>query len=447
MLLSLLKNLARRPAMQPPPQDAPAPEAFALPRFTHQRGGTVIAFAGPSEGDALKQMMVDLLQPLRPACRNLLVIELGDPGWPAQLQASSAEPVWFVFSPFGAVETLSVPGGQPVNPWAEAGIPFVRGFGDTPAYFPNAHIQRYANAVNFYAFAEHLEFFQRAFDVRAPCLALASYPFDALPREQVDARRKAQGTIIFPKNGNCPDRLIDYWRDSLPPAVARALEAVAEEASASIDQPFDLLERVQAHFARLGVRLPERDRLTFFLVAQLDDYLRRRKSTLIARVMLDYPVVIRGTNWQHVDFAGKRARHDPDSNYGRTRSLIDESLAVMDMSPNTQRSAHDRCIRAAGRYTAFLTNRQQFYVDHFDNHRAFTFLFNRDSIRERVEAALARPRETVEMGIAQGERMRELMPAERYFERLLAVVDACALACGQRPPDTQNFVHFNPIES
>jgi hypothetical protein len=194
------------------------------------------------------------------------------------------------------------------------------------------------------------------------------------------------------------------------------------------------------------VRLPGRDRLMFFLVAQLDDYLRRKKSVLIARALLDYPVIIRGSHWAHVDFSGKRARHDPDSDYGRTRRLIDESLAVVDMSPNTQRSPHDRCIRAAGRHTAFLTNRQQFYVENFDNHSAFTFLFNRDSIRERVEAALARPRDIIDMGIAQAERMRELLPAERYFERLLAAVDACALACGERPPGTQNFVHYRPVE-
>jgi hypothetical protein len=272
------------------------------------------------------------------------------------------------------------------------------------------------------------------------------YPFDACPKQSVDLHRKAaSGTIVFPKNGNCPDRLIDYWRTSLPPAASEALEAVAEIGDAALDQPIDLLTELQRYFAGLGICLPENQHLMFFLIAQLDDYLRRKKSTLIARSVLDYPVIIRGAHWDHVDFQGRRARHDPDPDYDRTRQLLDDSVAILDMSPNTQSGAHDRVLRAAGRYTAFLTNRQQFYADNFENHRAFTFLFNPDAVRACVETALSRPRDTVEMGVIQGERMRELLTAENYVKQLLAAVDACALACSGSPPGTQNFVHYEPL--
>jgi len=99
----------------------------------------------------------------------------------------------------------------------------------------------------------------------------------------------------------------------------------------------------------------------------------------------------------------------------------------------------------AGRYTAFLTNRQQFYVGNFPSHRSFTFLFNPDAIRECVEAALSRPRDTVEMGVVEAERMRELLTEEKYVEQLVTAVDACALACGECPPGTQRYVSYQPI--
>ncbi len=180
-----------------------------------------------------------------------------------------------------------------------------------------------------------------------------------MPRESVDVHAKAAGTVIFPKNGNCPDRLADYWRKSLPPEIFKALQAVAEESDANLDVAFDPIAVLTRYFDRLGIDLSENRRLIFYLTAQIDDHMRRRKSTMIARSILDLPVTIRGDYWDHVDFSGRRAKYDPDADYGRTRKLLDESLAIVDMSPNTQRGPHDRALRAAGRHTAFLTNRTE----------------------------------------------------------------------------------------
>lgn len=440
MLRSLLKNVGRRRPASPAPV-APQPGAASeVPALTYQRGGQVIAATASSEGDALKEIMLELLEPLRPLCAGAVLLDLNDPQFRAKLAAAAEKPVWFALSFFGGGEHID---GQ--SPWAKAGVPFVRIFGDTPAYYPHAHFQQHPNSINGYGHREHQEFFCRWFPQRAPCLWMPFYPFDTVEKGKVDFSRKERGSIIFPKNGNCPDRLRHYWRDSLPPAVAQALEAASEEADARLDEPFETLEYLRKHFGALGIDLVPGDRLMFFLVAQIDDYLRRRKSTLVGRALLDLPVVIRGVNWDHVDFHGRKARHDPDSDFARTRPLLDECLAIVDMTPNTYRGTHDRALRAAGRYTAFLTNRQPFYVETFSNHAQFTYRFDEHSVRERVEAALARPRDTVEMGVAQAERMRELRKPEDYVRELLAVVDVCAMACAPRPPGTQNFVHYPQI--
>jgi hypothetical protein len=448
VLSSLLKTLmprlgrARDESVPPAPQPAPA-----LPTLTYRRGGAIFAFVVPSKGDSLKQHTLEMLEPLRSICEDIVVLDLGDPAWVQGYISALQKPVWFVMSVFGEGESRIVDGATSRSPWAKAGIPFIRLFGDVPAYFPAKHVQHFVNSINAYGHPEHQDFFLRWFTARAPCLTLPLFPFDTLPMEAVDLDRKAaSATIVFPKNGNCPDRLVKYWRESLPPGIAKALEAIAEGSSAMLDEPIDLTSELERHFGRLGIDLAADRRLMFFLVAQLDDYLRRQKSTLIARSLLDYPIIVRGVNWDHVDFSGRRAKHDPDMDYGSTRRLLDESIAVLDMSPNTHCGAHDRVLRAAGRYTAFLTNRQQFYVQNFENHRDFTFTFTPDAIRERVEMALARPRETVEMGLAQGARVRELLTREHYVEQLVTVVDACALACAERPPGTQEYVSYAPLD-
>jgi hypothetical protein len=434
MLLSLLKNL--RPRGTP----APAAEEAPRPGLRYQRNGSIIAFTAHSEGDALGQILLEILRPLRAQCDDVLVLDFNDRQFVTKLAAVAEKPVWFAVSFFGVGEHLP-PDGH--NPWQEAGIPFVRMFGDVPAYHPRAHQQHGRSSINAYGHAEHHEFFLRWFARKAPSVTLPGYAFDCLARDEVEVEAKvASGRLLFPKNGNCPDRLIGFWRDQLPGVVAQALEAAAESASARLNETVDLHECVRTELQRFGVELPADQQPIFFLAAQLDDYLRRKKSTLIARSLLDHPVVVRGINWEHVDFSGRRATHDPDSDFGRTRRIMDTSVAILDMAPNTQRAPHDRIFRAAGRHTAFLTNRQRFFVDHFDDHAAFTFTFDPDSIRQRVEAALQRPRETVEMGFAQGQRVRQLMSEEEYHRRLLAAVDACALGCGTRPPGTQPFVVF-----
>jgi hypothetical protein len=62
-----------------------------------------------------------------------------------------------------------------------------------------------------------------------------------------------------------------------------------------------------------------------------------------------------------------------------------------------------------------------------------------------VDYALSNPEETVEMGLLQAERMRQLTSDDRYAESLLNAIDACALACGGRPESTQDFVIYPPV--
>jgi hypothetical protein len=450
MLTNLFSNIFNKPSnveVPPPAPPTPSQEPAPTASLRYERGGTILVFLSGSEGDALKELSQDFVRPFKVHCRDIVFVDLRNENSLQFLAAATAQGIWFALSFFGAGQDINgMQDGELVNLWASAGVPFVRVFGDIPAYFPDAHIQEHPNSINLYVHPEQSDFYRRWIDSRGLSLPMHPILFDVLPERPSDLSRKIAGkTIVFPKNGNCPEKLIGYWRSSLPPTIAKALESIGAEltSAALIDKPVNIAERLVQYFASIDIDLGRQKRLVFFLTAQLDDYLRRIKSAMIAKTLLDFPIIIRGVNWSHIDFTGKRARLDTDSDYGRTRQIIDDSLAIIDMSPNTQ-SFHDRVQRAAGRYTTFLTNRLKPFTEHFENYKSFTFEFNPESIRERVDYALTHPEETVEMGLVQAEKMRELTNDDRYAESLINALDACALASGNRPLGTQNFVIYPP---
>jgi len=167
-------------------------------------------------------------------------------------------------------------------------------------------------------------------------------------------------------------------------------------------------------------------------------------STMIAESLLDLPVIVRGRYWDHVDFRGKRATHDPDSDMVRTLALIDHAPAIVDMSPNTQFAPHDRICRAVGRGTAFLTNRQEFLNSVLPSPERFSFTFERGVIRSCVERYVEHPEQAIELGIEQAMSMRKLFREEDFAQSLRTAVQLCALRLGERPTGTQNFVDFPP---
>lgn len=435
------------PPATPPSPEQPTQEVVQVVLPHYERGGTILVFLGGSEGDALKELSMDVVRPFKEHSRDIVFIDLRVENALQALASVSRQGIWFALAFFGTGQNIDITrDGEIVNLWAEAGVPFVRVFGDIPAYFPDAHFQAYPNSINLYGHPEHCEFYRRWFNSSGLTLPMSPILYDVLPEQPIDLSKKIIGkSIVFPKNGNCPEKLINYWRSSLPPTIAKALESLAADlgASSMIDKPVNIAERLLQYFSSLSIDLSQQKRLVFFMTAQLDDYLRRIKSTMITTALLDLPITVRGVNWDHIDFTGKRARLDTDSDYGRTRQIIDESLAIIDMAPNTQHF-HDRVQRAAGRYTTFLTNRQKPFTDQFENYKSFTFEFNPDSIRERVDYALSHPEETVEMGLLQAERMRELNNDDRFAESLINMIDICALANGKRPEGTQNFVVYPP---
>lgn len=411
-----------------------------------QEGGTVIFFSGLSEGDAIAKLTKAQMAPFAKLAARAEIVDVTQEDWLDSTGRFTSAPIWFAASYLATGQKVNITrNDETSNLWESSGIPFIRIFGDTPAYIPDRHCAVFRNSINAYGHPEHLAFYRRWF--RDPALSVLLHPImiDEAPIENLKLAEKISGKIIFPKNGNSPAQLRTYWRNALPSSICRALEELAEESIGIdwIDREPRFDDRLLEYFTTKGIDLTAELGLLFFLVAQLDDYLRRVKSTLIAEALLDLPVIIRGRNWDHVDFTGRRATHDPSSDMDSTLALIDQAPAVLDMSPNTQQAPHDRIWRAMGRRTAFLTNRQEFLDTALGiSANRCSFSFEKSAIRALVEHYVERPQDAIDLGMEQYRALSPLFDKSRYVESLRNAVQTVAFAVGSRPPATQNFVWF-----
>lgn len=174
-------------------------------------------------------------------------------------------------------------------------------------------------------------------------------------------------------------------------------------------------------------------KLRIAFCVQLDDYVRRVKSAMMAEVLSDFPVEIQGINGEHIDFSGKKCTFVHGVDYQRSRDVMKSSLGIIDMSPNTSEGFHDRVLRTLGMHTLCITNRQQCITDTFGEDAAFMFDFDRESLRARIEDVLAHPKRYVEVGIEATKTFRKKYPEEIMAEYLIAVADQLRLGALTQP--------------
>jgi hypothetical protein len=253
-------------------------------------------------------------------------------------------------------------------------------------------------------------------------------PLEAIARSEIDAERKARGPILFLKNGNDPDQLAMLWQERLEPSVSAAMLEIAEELRGRLFalNVGDIEQAVVDYFLQRSIDIARNIVVMALYIAQLDDYVRRLKSTLIATSLLDLPVEVHGFHWDHVNFQGRRAKHVDHADYSLSSTLIKDALAIIDMTPNTSRSPHERFVRALCRFTVCLTNRNEWIAEQFSReHDSITFGFSPDSIREAVERALGDRESTVSLGLTMGETLQQKFRGSdvvAHFEALAQLV-------------------------
>ena len=409
-----------------------------------------LVFSGHGANDAIRGQMTEYGNALAEIGVSIVHVTTD----PAELKYAVdlvlSGQVGFAFTWLGIGQDLSAPianEAQPSNLWERFGIPFLKIQGDMPAYFVQLHKDTPRTAVNLYASPEYVHFRRRWLpDDHALTGLIPPMPLTPIQSDEVDVSVRRRGRLVFLKNGNSPGDLQRLWRERLPPSLATLLLTIAEELVLVGMRPGLLhigdfvAERVQDR----GMEADSTPYMIRFISAQMDDYLRRVKSQLIAESILDLPVIVQGSHWEHVNFSGRKAQLIAGQDYTSTAKIYAEQLGIIDMSPNVDLSPHERVQRSAGSFTTVLTNRQSCLDQNFPGFEDLWFEFDPDSIRARVMDALAHPDRYIELGVAFGERFRNVFSRTAFANRVADIAEFAALQWSPSKPQIQPFFVWPP---
>jgi hypothetical protein len=382
---------------------------------------------------------------------DFVEINFAQPGAQELLNRTIQEqPIEFAYSAAGAGADIrgTTPEGKELNLWEGIGVPFISLKGDSPAYYFARHIMPSPWHACLYFFPEHLEL-RRRFPLTPALYGLVPpRPFGMIDKREIDFRKKEKGKLLFLKNGNDPEKLVRIWREAMPAATFITLTELAGELVNGINTEVgcDIDAFVTAYFLDKGWDISEFTNLRLFFVAQLDDYLRRIKSMMVADALADFPVEIHGFNWEHIDFSRRRATFVPGGDYTESKQKIIDSLGIVDMSPNTQRAPHDRAMRAFGLCTLCLTNEQRFFKEQFTKAEMFSYRFDKEHLAGKIADVLAHPKQYVELGLDVAEQFRQHRHPHDFAQFMLDTASHVRLASGPRPVGLQSFFVWPPTK-
>lgn len=403
------------------------------------RGGTLEGIGRSFERGfrelGVEQVEISLLQPQRQIVETL--------------QRLNPNHIRFAYSWVGMGMEFIVHDPQkprPFNLWQALRIPFLTIHGDSPVYFFDRHVSPSPNFVHLYGFDEH-----RRLRERLPLRNTATYTVNPLVIDEVgpgaiDWRARRNGPLLFLKNGKDPQTLRLLWTSILDAFLLHSMLELASHLENHLDDGSceDIDAQVCRYFAERGFEIESMIKLRFFFVAQLDDYIRAYKCSLLAEALKDLPVEIRGNNWHHIDFTGARATCIDECDYVKSTGLLRGALATIDMAPNVVSRPHDRILRAYGSHGLCFTNRQQ-WTEALPHHERFCYLYQKESIQERVGWALDHRDEVIAMGREVSQRYREQNPVGENLQRLLDWASLARLdQMRQRPGDAQDFFCWPP---
>lgn len=392
---------------------------------------TVIIVSGRGGNDAVNGLMRNFASILEAAGLNILYIDISlanDATYQHMIETAHSGVVTFAFGYAGVGNdwVVNLPEGGAVNMWEYFKIPFLKIHGDMPAYYLSRHDNVPNCSANLYPADEFLRQLVWFF----PNSGTASFRCDPwlisdTPLESIDFERRKKGPLVFVKNGGSTDALVKRWADVFPASLYASLCGMAETITPKllheghIDVHKEVIEHLEADaYDPVGLRKTIR-----LFIAQIDDFSRRVKSTMIAQALLELPVQIQGGGWDHLKSGSHRATFVEPQEYAQTEAIFHSALGVIDMSPNIDSGCHDRMMRAAGTYAYALTNRTTWLGEIYPAFHEKSFDFTPQSITESAAWAIDNPDACIELGIEYGRRFRARYSSAGFAQKMMRIAD------------------------
>ena len=347
---------------------------------------SILSLTWKSAYQSVRGLVLHFAPAWRQAGLELIELDISASGWQAQLKhLLDARKINFVLTTSGIGAHLQIDGQ---NLWAKLDLPVFNLLLDHPVYWAANHTTQPGTAVLGYMFRDHAVY--QASDVRSGNMVTSiDYGVPDLPISAI--RESSRPRVIFAKTGNAPEALAESWRAA--PKLERLLHDVID-ALALERNGFANVAEFPPVIAQVAAahrfELQPFDPLSRFLIAQVDDYIRRRKSTAIAKALLGFDADIFGAGWEHIDTPGARAEFHGPIGYADLEGRFPSATGSVTMNPNIALSAHDRFFTAIGAGIMPLSDRNAYITDRFPEALPYSFDFMPGSIEAALEKLFLR---------------------------------------------------------
>ncbi len=298
-------------------------------------GGAVVAFVGENENGILRHLSNGLMGLIKPLGYDGHIIELGDPEWPSQLDLLVKQGITMAWGHAGVGARLEV---DRKNFWELVKVPFVSVLADPPCWQPRNHAINSRYVANAYLYREWLSVQQR-FIRSSQLSALVQGGLVPNPLSESMPWRSRPRRMVLIKTGGDPATRRETWAGT-----PRRMRAVLEDAAAvSLSRgTADVTDVVLDAMAANQVSYEARTDILFGLMAEVDRYVRDKRSTALVTALLDIPADIYGRGWDHVSHRTTRARFHPAFDASELPTLYAETQFMLNTTPNFSSGVHER---------------------------------------------------------------------------------------------------------
>ncbi|HYZ21454.1 MAG TPA: hypothetical protein VE690_04785, partial [Rhodopila sp.] len=346
----------------------------------------IVRWAG-SAYDSLGGLMELAAQELARLGLDVVVLAGDDEDWPQRMLAllQSGE-IGFALTMSGIAAEATIDGKLV---WEAAQVPLFNWCCDHPCYFPDRHVIRSPYLLHGYVFPDHARY--NIAHLKANGAAYAVHL--GIPPRSIFAGAPLlgparNGRVMFAKTGKDTNGIEARWRGS-DPELSHIVFAAAEEL---MHRPTgDFLPVLQRIAEARGLFLAGNSMIALTLIGELDAYIRYRRAEMVVRSVLDQPVDVFGTGWEHIPWDAAQARYHGPLTWREMLGKLPAYSGCLSINPLVDESVHDRVFFALAAGVPPLSDSNAFSRANMPGLERYAFGFTADAIRQAVAAALADP--------------------------------------------------------
>ena len=273
--------------------------------------------------------------------------------------------------------------------WDVHKVPLFNWCCDHPCYFPIRQVLRSPYLLHGYVFPDHARYNFRHFRSNGVAYAvhLGIPPRSIFPRAPLQVHDR-NGRIMFTKSGRDTNEMEARWRN-YGSEISHILFAAAEEL---LHRPTgDFIPVLQRIAEPRGLFIDGNSSMAMALIGELDPYIRFRRANLVMQSVLQYPVDVYGTGWDHIAWDGARARY-----YGAMpwKSMVEQLpgySGCLSTNPLIDESVHDRVFFALAAGVPPISDSNAFSRTNMPGLERYAFAFTPEQIGQAVNTVLAEP--------------------------------------------------------